>query len=47
VGHKERDVDGGVLNGLLASFQASGFNFRKLVLDIVGSEAFATVTPQL
>jgi hypothetical protein len=47
MGHKERDVDGEVLNGLFASFQTSGFNFRKLVLDIAGSEAFATVTAQL
>lgn len=47
VGHRERDVDGTVLNTLVASFQASGFKFRQLVLDIVTSEAFSAVAPQL
>ena len=46
LGHQERDVDGGVLNGLFATFEASGFNFRELVLAIATSEAFATVMPQ-
>jgi hypothetical protein len=47
MGHQERDVDGSVLNGLVASFQTSGFNFRQLVLDIVSSAAFTSVAPQL
>jgi hypothetical protein len=46
VGHEERDVDGSVINDLYASFQASGFKFRQLVLDVATSDAFSTVAPQ-
>jgi len=46
VGHEERAVDGSVLNDLYASFQASGFKFRQLVLDVATSDAFSTVAPQ-
>lgn len=47
VGHEERDVDGSVLNSLAASFQASGYQLRQLVLDVVSHEAFASVAPEL
>jgi hypothetical protein len=46
VGHEERDVDGTVLNTLAASFQASGFKLRELVLELVVHEAFSSVAPQ-
>jgi hypothetical protein len=46
VGHEERDVDGSVINALAASFQASGFRLRDLVVDIVAHEAFSSVAPQ-
>jgi hypothetical protein len=46
VGHEERDVDGSVLNSLATSFQASGFQLRQLVLDIVTHDAFSAVAPQ-
>ena len=46
VGHEERDVDGSVLNALAASFQASGYKLRELVLDIVAHDAFSSVAPQ-
>ncbi|WP_438021779.1 DUF1592 domain-containing protein [Sorangium sp. So ce233] len=45
-GHEERDVDGSVLDTLNASFEASGFKLRELVLDVVTSEAFSSVAPQ-
>ncbi|MGK3962007.1 DUF1592 domain-containing protein [Sorangium sp. So ce118] len=45
-GHEERAVDGRVLNTLAASFEASGFNLRELVLDVVTNEAFSSVAPQ-
>lgn len=45
-GHEERPVDGSVLNTLAASFEASGFDLRKLVLDVVTNEAFSAVAPQ-
>ncbi|AUX45164.1 hypothetical protein SOCE26_066450 [Sorangium cellulosum] len=45
-GHEERDVDGSVLNTLAASFEASGFKLRELVLDLVTNEAFSSVAPQ-
>ncbi|KYF51060.1 hypothetical protein BE04_38255 [Sorangium cellulosum] len=45
-GHEERDVDGSVVNELSASFEASGFQLRELVLDIVTSKAFSSVAPQ-
>ncbi len=46
LGYEERDVDGSVVNDLAASFQASGFQLRDLVLDIVTSDAFSSVAPQ-
>ncbi|WP_437497340.1 DUF1592 domain-containing protein [Sorangium sp. So ce1099] len=45
-GHEERAVDGSVLNTLAASFEASGFKLRELVLDVVTNEAFSSVAPQ-
>jgi hypothetical protein len=46
VGHEERAVDGSVVNALAASFQASGFELRELVLHVVAHEAFSSVAPQ-
>jgi hypothetical protein len=46
VGHQERSVDGSVLNALFDSFQASGYSFRDLILDVVTHEAFSSVAPQ-
>ena len=46
VGHEERPVDGSVVNALAASFQASGFELRELVLHVVAHEAFSSVAPQ-
>ncbi|WP_437729742.1 DUF1592 domain-containing protein [Sorangium sp. So ce1335] len=45
-GHEERDVDRSVLDTLAASFEASGFKLRELVLDVVTNEAFSSVAPQ-
>jgi hypothetical protein len=46
VGHEEREVDRSVLNTLAASFQASGFKLRELILDVVTNNAFTAVAPQ-
>jgi hypothetical protein len=46
VGHEERAVDGSAVNTLAASFQASGFELRELVLHVVTHEAFSSVAPQ-
>jgi hypothetical protein len=46
LGHEERKVDKDVIEGLLASFQASGFKLRQLVLDIASHDAFSAVAPQ-
>jgi hypothetical protein len=46
VGHELRDVDGSVLNALATSFQASGYQLRELVLDLVTNDAFSSVAPQ-
>jgi hypothetical protein len=46
VGHEERNVDGSVLNALSESFQASGYDLRELILDVVTHEAFSSVAPQ-
>jgi hypothetical protein len=46
LGYVERDVDGSVVNSLAASFQASGFKLRDLVLDVVTHDAFSAVAPQ-
>ncbi|XXX79947.1 DUF1592 domain-containing protein [Sorangium sp. So ce134] len=46
-GHEARDVDGSVLDALAASFEASGYQLRDLVLDVVTNEAFSSVAPQL
>ncbi|WP_438013562.1 DUF1592 domain-containing protein [Sorangium sp. So ce315] len=45
-GHEERTVDRSVVDSLAASFTASGFKLRELVLDVVTNEAFSTVAPQ-
>ncbi|WP_437302173.1 DUF1592 domain-containing protein [Sorangium sp. So ce388] len=45
-GHEERAVDGSVVNTLAASFEASGFALRELVLDVVTNQAFSAVAPQ-
>ncbi len=47
VAHEERAVDGSVLNALATSFQASGYELRELVLDVVTNDAFSTVAPHL
>jgi hypothetical protein len=46
VGHEERPVDGSVVNALAASFHASGFKLRELVLEVVTHDAFSSVAPQ-
>jgi hypothetical protein len=46
VGHEERSVDGSVLNTLFDSFEASGYSFRDLILDVVTHDAFSSVAPQ-
>jgi hypothetical protein len=46
MGYRERDADGSVINSLYSSFQASGFKFRQLILDVVTSDAFSSVAPQ-
>ena len=46
VGHEERVEDRSVLNTLAASFQASGYKFRELILDVVTNDAFTSVAPQ-
>lgn len=46
VGHTERPADQSVINSLYASFQASGFKFRQLILDVVSNDAFSTVAAQ-
>jgi hypothetical protein len=46
VGHEEREVDRAVLNTLAASFQASGYKLRDLILDVVTHDAFTAVAPQ-
>jgi hypothetical protein len=45
-GHEERDVDGTVLNTLTASFQASGYKLRDLIVAVVTHDAFSAVAPQ-
>ena len=47
LGYEERDVDESIVQALAASFKASGYRFKSLILDVVGSEAFVSVTPQL
>ena len=45
-GHVARPVDASVLNQLTASFQASGFKLKDLVVDTVTHAAFSAVAPQ-
>ena len=45
-GHVQRPVDASVLNELTASFQASGFKLRDLVVATVTHAAFSAVAPQ-
>lgn len=46
VGYDQRDVDGSVVNALAASFEASGFKLRDLVVATVTHDAFSAVAPQ-
>jgi hypothetical protein len=46
LGFEPRDVDEIVLNELNASFEASGYQLRKLILDTIAHEAFFAVAPQ-
>ncbi|MEP7050560.1 MAG: DUF1592 domain-containing protein [Pseudomonadota bacterium] len=46
VGYPERDVDGSVLNTLEATFNASGFKMRDLIVAVVTNDAFSAVAPQ-
>jgi Protein of unknown function (DUF1585) len=46
IGNVERAADRSVINSLVESFHASGYNFRQLVLDVATSEAFSSVVPQ-
>lgn len=46
LGHEERDVDATVVSALTASFQASGYQLRDLIVDVVTSEAFSSVAAQ-
>jgi len=45
-GHVARPVDASVLNELSASFQASGYKLRDLVVDTFTHTALSTVAPQ-
>jgi len=45
-GHPERDVDATVVNALSASFQASGYKLRDLIVATVTHDAFSAVAPQ-
>lgn len=47
VGHEERPADARVIQSLASAFDASGRQLRSLMLDIVTSDAFVTVAPQL
>ncbi len=47
MGRRARNVNGSVINELAASFEASGFKLRDLVLNVATSEAFASVAPEL
>lgn len=47
LGYPERDVDGSVLNTLIASFHTSGYKLRDLIVATITQDAFATVAPQL
>jgi hypothetical protein len=46
LGHEERDVDASAIAELRANFEASGFNLRELILDVVLLDAFSLVEPQ-
>jgi len=46
LGHPEREVDGSVLNTLEATFNASGFKMRDLIVALVTNDAFSSVAPQ-
>jgi hypothetical protein len=46
MGHDERDVDGTVVNDLITSFEASGYQLRDLVLAAATHDAFSAVAPQ-
>jgi len=46
LGYPEREVDGSVLNTLEATFNASGFKMRDLIVAVVTNDAFSSVAPQ-
>ncbi|RYZ07610.1 MAG: DUF1588 domain-containing protein [Myxococcales bacterium] len=46
MGHDERDVDGAVVNDLISSFEASGYQLRDLVVAAATHDAFSAVAPQ-
>jgi hypothetical protein len=46
MGYKEREVDRVVVDALTASFQASGFKLRDLIVSVATNEAFAAVAAQ-
>ena len=46
MGYKERDVDRVVVDALTASFEASGFKLRDLIVSVATNEAFAAVAAQ-
>lgn len=46
MGYELRPADYSVINSLYASFQASGFKFRQLILDVVANDAFSSVAAQ-
>lgn len=47
VGHAERAVDQSVVEALTASFKASGYQLRDLIVQTATSDAFSAVAPQL
>jgi hypothetical protein len=46
MGYEERPADGSIVNELAASFEASGFKLRDLIVNLVTHPAFASVSPQ-
>ncbi len=46
VGHEIRPGDASVVDGLKASFEASGYRLKDLIVEVASSDAFASVAPQ-
>ncbi len=46
VGHEIRPGDASVIDGLKASFEASGYRLKDLIVEVASSDAFAAVAPQ-